>query len=242
MPFPYDQGAPVWSRILAPRSGAPGQSDEGGSAGSRAWKPAPGSARLPPPDGSLPGCPLPSDWETRSYLALDFETTGLDASSGRVVEFGAVEFAYDREGALAVTREWGSLVYPCMPIPDSATAIHGITDLDVSQAPRFADLAVELCALLAGKVVVAHNAPFDLGFLVAECDRAGVKIPDVDVADSLGLARLAFPSFMGFSLGKLAFRLGIEVGSAHRALDDARTCMHVFTRATRVLAGRGSCP
>lgn len=241
MSFPRDQGSPVWSRILAPR---PGAQDQAGadSAASRAWMPARGASRLPPPDGALPGCPLPWDWESRAYLALDFETTGLDAVSGRIVEVGAVAFSYDGEGALMVEREWGSLVNPGMPIPDSATAVHGITDLEVSQAPRFVGLASELCALIAGRVIVAHNAPFDMGFLIAECARCSAAVPDTDVADSLGLARMAFPSFMGFSLGKLAFRLGIETGSAHRALDDAKTCMHVFTRAARSVAGKGSCP
>lgn len=231
-----DSGAPVWAKYLS-----------GGTVSAlsakpvaQGWSRGSGSSSLPPPAGSVEGCPLPYDWETRAYLALDFETTGLDARTGRIVEAGALQFRLDGEGAIVIEREWSSLVNPGMPIPDEATAVHGITDLDVSAAPFFREIAPGLLALATGRVIVAHNAAFDLGFLRAELDRCGAASPDCDVADSLGLARAAFPSFMRFNLGMLAYRLGIDTGSSHRALDDARTCMRIFVASARALAE--ACP
>ncbi|MHB0898390.1 MAG: exonuclease domain-containing protein [Spirochaetales bacterium] len=60
------------------------------------------------------------------------------------------------------------------------------------------------------------------------------------MADSLVLLRLAVPNLLSYSLGKAAFVLGVETGTSHRALDDARTCMHLFTQSARKLAG--TCP
>jgi len=227
----FSGGAPLWTRFINP---SPRTEEKNVS---RGWTIPASSERPPPPAGASTDCPLPFDWDKRCYAALDVETTGLDAFRDRVIEIGIVLFSYDSEGALVEERAWDSLVNPGTPIPASATAIHGITDLDISAAPFFEELLAELASLLEGRVMVAHNAPFDAGFIAEEFLRAGRQAPLSEIADSLILLRLAVPNLLSYSLGKAAYVLGVETGTSHRALDDARTCMHLFTQSARKLAG-----
>lgn len=232
----FSGGEPLWARFLA---GGSQDSSERVSVRRAAsgWVLPAGTDRLPPPPAAVEGCPLPYDWDRRRYAALDVETTGLDSAKDRVIEIGVVLFDFDTEGALREESCWGSLVDPGIPIPASSTAVHGLTDLDVWGAPSFRSLAETLAFMLADRVFVAHNAPFDAGFVSAEFSRAGKPSPIGEMADTLPLLRLAVPNLMSYSLGKAAFVLGIETGTSHRALDDAKTCMRLFTRSARALSG-----
>jgi len=169
-----------------------------------------------------------------TYLALDFETTGLDSGAGRVVEIGAIRFNLEPEGP----REEASmacLVDPGMPIPPRVTSIHGISDEDVVGAPSFGEVASSLLALAEGAVIVAHNVGFDLSFLDSELLRLGRGRPSSESADTLTLSRRAFPGRASYRLGAIAAALGIDAGAAHRALDDARTCMHLYAACAKQL-------
>lgn len=108
-------------------------------------------------------------------LVLDVETTGLDVTYDRVVEVSAVLVASEQPPKVV----FDSLVRPERVV--AATAIHGITDDDVSEAPRFADLADALRALVVGRIVVGHNVGFDLRFLGMEFERLGrsLELPHV---------------------------------------------------------------
>lgn len=101
------------------------------------------------------------------FLVLDVETTGLDVSYDRVVELCAVLVMPDGSSKVLVD----TLVRPERSM--AATAIHGITADDVAEAPRFAELADGLRALMAGRVIAGHNVGFDLRFLAMEFDRLG---------------------------------------------------------------------
>ena len=230
----FSGGAPIWARFVNSSNRTEQREAP------RGWTIPLGTERLPPPEGAEADCPLPFDWERRSYAALDVETTGLEPYSDRVLEIGIVLFSFDSEGALVEERTWQSLLNPGISIPASATAIHGITDFDVFASPFFRELAAELANLLEGRVMVAHNAPFDSGFIAREFSRLGMASPVGEMADSLILLRRAVPNLLSYSLGKAAFILGVDTGSSHRALDDARTCMHLFTLSMRKLAG--ACP
>lgn len=230
----FSGGAPLWARYINP-SNQPEKREAG-----RGWTVPAGTEILPPPEGAEADCPLPFDWERRRYAALDVETTGLDPYNDRVLEIGLALFSFDSEGALAEEQTWQSLLNPGIAIPSSATAIHGITDFDVFASPFFRELATELSALLEGRVMVAHNAPFDAGFIAREFARLGMASPVGETADSLILLRKAVPNLLSYSLAKAAFILGVDTGNSHRALDDARTCMYLFTLSARKLAG--TCP
>lgn len=179
---------------------------------------------------------LPLDWENQEYCALDVETTGLDPARDRVVEIGIVVFGFDRDAALVQKEAWVSLVNPEMAIPDAAGAIHGITDLDVSSAPRFVEIREAVASYLRDRILVAHNAPFDASFLQNEFSRLSAPLSMAQVIDTLELTRLAYPNLHSYNLGKAAYILGIPSGNGHRALDDAKTCMQLFARCARALS------
>ena len=105
-----------------------------------------------------------------AVAVLDLETTGLGPSD-RILEIGVV--LLDRE--LRQEATWQTLVQPGRDIDNSH--IHGVTATDLVHAPTFAGVAAELAELLDGRVIVAHNAPFDIRFLAAEYARLGVELP-----------------------------------------------------------------
>jgi len=178
---------------------------------------------------------FPADWERRSYLAFDVETTGLDSKTCRVVEIGAVLFVPESEVFDGPSME--RLINPGMPIPPAVIAIHGIGDADVRSAPSFSAVARDFAALAEGAIFVAHNAPFDLGFIRGEFARAGLLPPTNPAMDSLVLARAAFPGLSSYSLPRLLPSLGIRSERSHRALDDAIAAARVFVEAGRRLTG-----
>ncbi|MBL8967350.1 MAG: 3'-5' exonuclease, partial [Spirochaetaceae bacterium] len=115
------------------------------------------------------------------------------------------------------------------------TGIHGIRDEDVRGEPDFAARAPALAELARGAVIIAHNAPFDLAFLRAELERAGLPAALNEVLDTRILAKAAYPGLQSYKLVDLARFLGIDTGRSHRALDDAKTCAALFLAAARRL-------
>jgi DNA polymerase-3 subunit epsilon len=169
-------------------------------------------------------------------VVLDTETTGLHPGLGdRVVEVAAVRF----EGWQPV-ETLNRLVCPNRPIHPRAAAISGITDADVQDAPPFADIAAELLALIGDAVLVAHNAPFDAGFVGLELWLAGLYDPAAlrepvlpnPWLCTLQLARRHF-HFGRNNLQHVAHKLGVRVGRAHRALNDVHMTAEVLKRMSR---------
>lgn len=170
-----------------------------------------------------------------SIVSFDVETTGLKPEFDKIVEMGAVKFR-----GTSVIAEYSSFVNPCMPIPADVSRIHGITDGMVSDAAVFADRVDSLLDFFEDSIIVAHNASFDWGFLAAEMLAAGRKVPEgYRVFDTRLLAKRAFPNLGHYGLEFLSDRLSIEKGKSHRALDDARTCMRLFTRCVDELSFMG---
>ncbi len=103
-------------------------------------------------------------------VAFDLETTGLDVEKDRIIEFCFIILDDDLNPA----DTHSSLVNPGMPIPQESVAVHGITDDMVADAPPFSHFARRIQSLIKDKVLVAHNHRFDMGFLNAELQRAGM--------------------------------------------------------------------
>jgi len=172
------------------------------------------------------------------FVAFDFETTGLSPQSDRIVEIGAVAFRMIKEAGswrADVDGEFSTLINPGRPIPAEVSAIHGIDDLSVSAAPNFAHAAIQFCSFLEGAILVAHNAPFDLGFLKAETARAGLQVPQNPAYDTIAIAKTAVSGLPSYSLKALASSFGIIQNAAHRGADDARVCMELFVKCLNVL-------
>jgi DNA polymerase III subunit epsilon len=150
------------------------------------------------------------------FAVVDVETTGFSPRLGdRVVEIAIVHL----DAAGAVTGRWETLLNPDRDL--GPQHVHGIRAADVLDAPRFVDVASELATLLSGRVIVAHNAAFDLRFLRAEFERAGVVVPDeLATLCTMQLAREFIPG-AGRSLADCCAAFAIEIDGAHRALADA---------------------
>lgn len=154
---------------------------------------------------------------------VDVETTGLYPRRGDRV----CEIALIRREPSGSTYEWSQLVDPQRPISRGAYAVNKISASLLKGAPRFVDLVPEINDVAHGAVWVAHNAPFDLGFLQSEYRRARQTFVDRPVIDTVHLARRHF-RFPSNRLGELALQFGVAAPDAHRALGDCRTTLAVF--------------
>ena len=171
------------------------------------------------------------------FTAFDVETTGLNSGQDRIVEFGAVKF--DRQGPVA---RYSALINPEIPMPAAAGKVNGITDAMLAGQPPIEETMPDFLGFIANTVIVAHNAPFDTGFVnesLARLYKKGYapfrRLPNKTV-DTLVLSRSVFPGYPGYSLQNLARSLGLQAENAHRALDDARLCMEIFIAcATRMM-------
>ena len=123
---------------------------------------------------------------------------------------------------------WSSLVAVNIPLRRGIQRFTGITQAMVDGAPPSDAVLPELIARLDGRVMVAHNAPFDRRVLRQACERIGLEWPDPPVICTAALARALMPLQRERKLGRLADALGIEVELAHRALADAETCGRVL--------------
>ncbi len=156
---------------------------------------------------------------------LDVETTGLRPELGHRV----IEIAVLQTQGLEKGRKFSTLINPQRPIDPGATRVNGISNEMVTGAPAFAQILPQLQKLLAGRVIVAHNAPFDLNFLYAEYSIAKASFEPGPVLDTLMLARRQY-HFYSNSLENIAKTLRIRASNAHRALGDAQTTYAVFRR------------
>jgi DNA polymerase-3 subunit epsilon len=163
-----------------------------------------------------------------TFVVLDLETTGTSATKARITEVGAVKV---RGGE--VLDELSTLVDPGVLIPASITLLTGITQSMVATAPPIEDVLPKVLAFLDADpdtALVAHNAPFDTGFLKAACERQGLEWPGYPVVDTLRLARALMPrsEVRNHKLGTLAAFYGAPTTPNHRALDDARATVSVL--------------
>jgi len=155
---------------------------------------------------------------------LDLETTGLSADRDRITEVGAV-----RARGGEVLAELRTFIHPGLPIPAAVTAITGITDADVAEAPPIDTVLPTVLDFLGDAVFVAHNARFDLSFLRAAAVRLGLPPIRPRVIDTAVLARrLIRDEVRDVRLGTLARHLRVPDAPDHRALNDARATLHVL--------------
>lgn len=156
-----------------------------------------------------------------SIVAIDIETTGLNDERDAIIEIGAVKFKGHR-----VEDEWTSLINPGRHIPEFITALTGISDVEVRNAPRLREVARELEAFVGDAPALGHNTRFDLGFIQKQ---AGV-LQYNEIIDTYEIAAVVMPAASRYNLGALGKQLGILLPATHRALDDARVTMAAFNK------------
>jgi DNA polymerase III subunit epsilon len=182
------------------------------------------------------------------FAVVDLETTGWSPEAAAITEIGAVRVrgagsagGGSRRGEFVRRGEFASLVNPGMPVPPGIADLTGITDWMLAAAPRLGTVLPGLLDFARGCVLVAHNAPFDLGFLVAGCDDCGLAWPGFTVLDTVMLARRVMDpdEVPDCKLGTLAGFFGARTTPNHRALADARATADVLGWLIRRLTHRG---
>jgi DNA polymerase III subunit epsilon len=174
-------------------------------------------------DADLPGRRTP--WREAQYCVVDFETTGLDPRRDEIVSFGAVPI---REARVWIRGVRSGLVRPeRMPGADTIR-IHGLRPADLEDAPPLSSALDELLRALAGRVLIAHVAAIERGFLGPALRDAGLRLPRS--IDTAALARhvVAGNTDQVMSLAALAEELGLPVHRRHHAEGDALTTAQVF--------------
>lgn len=164
---------------------------------------------------------------TGPYTIFDLETTGMSPVHNRIIEIGAVRIEHD--GSM---NTFQTLIHPETSIPSQITRLTGISNEMVANAPTFAEVGGEFLSFIEGSRLVAHNARFDLAFLMESLGRTpGLPLWEYGAYDTLMLSRKAYPGLPSYSLKSLkhALQLGNMVeGTAHRALYDAEITMELF--------------
>ena len=164
-------------------------------------------------------------------IVFDTETTGLNPAGGdRVVEIGCVEI-FNR---VETGRHFHCYFNPERDMPFEAQEVHGLSNLFLSDKPRFAEKVEELLEFLEDSPLVAHNASFDFGFLNFELEKCGRQpVCLTRMRDTLQLARTRHPGAK-HSLDALCVRFGIDRSQRvkHGALLDAQLLAQVYVELT----------
>lgn len=190
--------------------------------------------------------PAPERWNGLAHtpiervplVAIDTETTGLDARRDRLVSFAAIPI----EPGLRVAEDGtlDLLIDPGIDVPARAVAVHGLDRARLHGAPRFAGAHQRIAASLAGAVVVGHFVGFDLALIGREAARAGLPWHEPPSFDTAALASEAGYPAEHLDLAEILERLGIEPrGKRHTAAGDARMAADLFVALARRLIGQG---
>lgn len=168
---------------------------------------------------------LNTAWADATIIGFDTETSGKYPLESEICEIAAVKWCGGK-----IVDEFQSLVAVSRPMSDEVINIHHITNEMVAKAPTVPEVIKKFHEFIKGGVVVAHHAPFDLGFVAHEFDKAGLPLPEEPVFCSSILSRRAFPQAPNHRLQTLIPFFKLQQGAAHRALDDARACLEVTLR------------
>ena len=164
-------------------------------------------------------------------IIFDTETTGLNPAGGdRLVEIGCIEMI----NRVETGRTYHDYFNPQRPMPSEAEAVHGLSDIFLSDKPLFGDKVEELLEFIGDSPLVAHNASFDFGFLNHELERcARDPVCLSRMIDTLVLARSKHPGAK-HSLDALCTRFGVDRSQRvkHGALLDAQLLAQVYVELT----------
>ncbi|MFZ5975327.1 MAG: PolC-type DNA polymerase III [Bacillota bacterium] len=169
-----------------------------------------------------------------SFVVFDVETTGLNPSVERLTEIGAVRVEDGR-----ITGTFQTFVNPGIPIPPRITQLTGITQQMVQDAPAPAQAISDFARFAEGACLVAHNAGFDMSFILAAGREQGLTF-DQPVLDTLSLSRQVWTGLKTYRLDAVAKHLKIDMGHHHRASDDAHTTAVILQQALLILKARNA--
>ncbi|WP_051297742.1 DEDD exonuclease domain-containing protein [Brevibacterium album] len=187
--------------------------------------------------GQLSLADLGTPLRTVDFVVVDLETTGASGNANDITEIGAVRVCGGE-----VRGEFQTLVRPeGTAISPFVTRLTGITNAMVADAPPLSAVLPSFLEFAAGAVLVAHNAPFDIGFLRRACARLDYPWPAPRVLDTVVLARKLLPrsQVRDHKLATLARHFSAQVSPDHRALSDARATVDVLHGLFGILGSHG---
>src|SRR5699024_5645686 len=134
------------------------------------------------------------------FVVIDLETTGNSpADDDKIIDVGIVVIQND-----VIVDQYSTLIHPGKSIPPFITNLTGITNDDVRSAPSFKEKAADIANYFTDSYLVAHNVPFDLGFLNAELARANMEPLQNPILDTVELSRILYPKSPSYKLSQLA--------------------------------------
>lgn len=160
---------------------------------------------------------------TPNFVVLDFETTGLSHFDDEIIQVAAVRYVNFEE-----KEKFVSFVKPSTPIPSRITKITEITNEDVQNAPNIETVLPSLIEFLNKDVIVAHNASFDMKFLLANIHKAKLEYKRFRVVDTLSLARKYIDSTKNHKLPTLKSFLRLNHLNSHEALHDCYVTAELY--------------
>ena len=171
------------------------------------------------------------------YTVVDIETTGFDPMFDEIIEVAGIKY----RGRNEVGR-FQSLVKPDDGIPDYITALTGITNEMVTDAPGIEDVLPRFLEFIGEDIVVGHNVHFDVDFLYDYAEDFELKPFSNDLVDTLRLSRRLYPELQSHKLSALAAHFGVEPDGEHRALADCVTTQKCLSAMDAYAAQNGGIP
>ena len=161
---------------------------------------------------------------TQDFVVFDIETTGFSPVENRIIEIGAVKVSQGK-----IVDRFSTFVNPEVPIPFEIEKLTSITDEMVIDAEKIETILPQFLAFCEGCMLVAHNASFDMSFIMENCDRQGIA-HDFTYIDTVGISRVMLPGQAKHTLDVVAKTLGVSLENHHRAVDDAEATAEIFVK------------
>ncbi len=170
---------------------------------------------------------------SQDFVVFDIETTGFSPVENRIIEIGAVKVCSGE-----IVDRFSAFVNPEVPIPFEIEKLTGIRDDMVIDAEKIESVLPQFLTFCEGCMLVAHNAGFDMGFIMENCDRQGI-VHDFTYVDTVGMARVMLPAQAKHTLDAVAKTLGVSLENHHRAVDDAEATAQIFVKMIPMMEKEG---
>ena len=164
-------------------------------------------------------------------MSLDFTAIDFETANGSAASPCAVGMVRVRSGKQVASFEM--LFQPPSPhnwFSDANIRVHGITPDMVSESPSFIEALGQMLNFIEGDVLIAHNAPFDMGVLRASAAAVRAELPEIDYGCSLKIARKTY-NLDSYRLNEVAYAIGHEEFDHHNALADSEACAKIIVHA-----------
>jgi DNA polymerase III subunit epsilon len=162
-----------------------------------------------------------------NFTAIDFETASSEKGSACAVGIVRVENSEVKEEVYSLIKPFSAYFDP------ACVRVHGLTWEDVRTAPTFVELWPQLKPLLSGRLILAHNASFDLKVLKSALDAYGLPYPEASYNCTVQIAKKTWPEFYNYKLSTIAYELDISF-KHHHALEDAQAAAEIMLRAEEI--------